>query len=85
MPTQHAHEFLEGLQPGTHGRTHPFLQVIGGPFGLLKRAEAAKSKPAAAKKAAPKKAAVKKVVAKRAAAKKTATTLTPAVAESAAQ
>ena len=38
----------------------------------LKRAEAAKSKPAAAKKAAPKKAAVKRVVAKKVAAKKTA-------------
>jgi hypothetical protein len=34
MPTQHTHEFLEGLQPGAHGRTHPFLQVVAGPLGL---------------------------------------------------
>src|ERR1039457_3236754 len=26
--------FLKGSQPGTHGRTHPFLQVIAGPLGL---------------------------------------------------
>src|ERR1035441_2854449 len=43
MPTQHAHEFLEGLQPGAHGRTHPFLQVFAGPLGLLVIPEQLKS------------------------------------------
>src|SRR5580700_5071742 len=28
-------KFLEGLQPRTHGRTHPFLQVVLAPLGLL--------------------------------------------------
>src|SRR5712692_375634 len=32
---EHAHELLKGLQARTHGRTHPFLQVLLGPFGLL--------------------------------------------------
>jgi hypothetical protein len=32
--TQHAYEFLERFQPGAHGRTHPFLQVVAGPLGL---------------------------------------------------
>src|SRR6266446_10593287 len=35
MPAEHTHEFLEWFQPRTHGRAHPFLQVIPGPLGLL--------------------------------------------------
>jgi hypothetical protein len=35
MPTQHAYEFLEGIQSGAHGRTHRFLQMVAGPRGLL--------------------------------------------------
>jgi ribosomal protein L22 len=30
MIAEHAHESLERLQPRTHGRAHPFLQVVVG-------------------------------------------------------
>src|SRR5438874_13150809 len=34
MPAQHPHEFLEWFQPRSHGRAHPFLQVLLGPLEL---------------------------------------------------
>ena len=35
MPAEHAHEFLERLQPGAHRRTHPFRQVVPARLGCL--------------------------------------------------
>ena len=32
---KHAYEFLEGLQARTHGRAHPFLQMVFRPLGLV--------------------------------------------------
>jgi hypothetical protein len=31
VSAERPHEFLEGLQPRTHGRSHPFLQVFPPP------------------------------------------------------
>ena len=35
MGPEHAHEFLEGLEARTHGRPHPFLQMVLCPLGLF--------------------------------------------------
>ena len=35
MRAEHADEFLERLQPGSHGRVHPLEQILLGPPRLL--------------------------------------------------